>query len=297
MLSICIPIYNTCVKDLVQQLARQITAKNLPVDIILIDDASAPEHRESNLAIILPFLKYVQLQQNLGRSKIRNLFLKYTQAPYLLFLDCDVAIKSENFLRDYLDAIKRESLAIINGGKVYVKPAAQENNLRWQYAITRERQTALQRSALPYHKLITGNIIIPRGIMQQIPFEEAIKQYGHEDTLLGFRCKQQKIRVVHIENAVVVDAYENNVDFLIKTKDALRTLQFIVQQLEPSKEFTAFVPLLKFYRKTKWMGGLYTLAYHSFFTKLEKRLLLGNYQGFIFDFYKLLYYHDLNKQR
>lgn len=39
-------------------------------------------------------VKYIELKKNIGRAKIRNLFIEYTTNPYLLFLDCDTKIIS-----------------------------------------------------------------------------------------------------------------------------------------------------------------------------------------------------------
>jgi len=41
---------------------------------------------------------YIQLDNNIGRAKIRNLFLKYAKYDYLLFLDCDTFIISDDFV-------------------------------------------------------------------------------------------------------------------------------------------------------------------------------------------------------
>ena len=74
MISVCIPVFQVEVERLVNELNNQI--QNLEVEIILIDDASDTWIREKNTDLKVD--KYIQLHQNIGRSKIRNLFLKYS---------------------------------------------------------------------------------------------------------------------------------------------------------------------------------------------------------------------------
>ena len=105
-LSICIPVFNFDVNDLVNDLQSQINSENLDAEIILIDDASNQEFISINENIQAKVSQFIFLDKNIGRSKIRNLFLKYVQSEYLLFLDCDGKIISKTFLKNYIDFIK-----------------------------------------------------------------------------------------------------------------------------------------------------------------------------------------------
>src|ERR1035437_10178864 len=98
MLSICIPVYNYDVTMLVQILYQQAGELQIVFEIICIDDCSKEEYRKVNEQVIT-YAKYVQLHQNIGRAKIRNLFLEYVHFKYLLFLDCDSEIISDDFVK------------------------------------------------------------------------------------------------------------------------------------------------------------------------------------------------------
>ncbi|MEN9742224.1 MAG: hypothetical protein RLZZ65_29, partial [Bacteroidota bacterium] len=90
-LSICIPIYQSDVRQLVYKLLEQIERiADAQIHIVLIDDASDENFRALNL-IKHPAVQFIALPQNIGRAKIRNAFLNYTQADYLLFIDGDSA--------------------------------------------------------------------------------------------------------------------------------------------------------------------------------------------------------------
>ena len=89
-LSVCIPVYNQDVTGLVYSLLEQIKSSALGqlVNIIIIDDHSEESFYSLN-RVLSKEVTYKYLDKNIGRSKIRNKFLKYSESDYLLFIDCD----------------------------------------------------------------------------------------------------------------------------------------------------------------------------------------------------------------
>ncbi|MEN8805746.1 MAG: glycosyltransferase, partial [Wenyingzhuangia sp.] len=73
MISICIPIYNQEISNLINELTNQIRSLSLNIEIIVIDDGSEDVFENQNL---LKDHTYIALQENVGRSKIRNLFVE-----------------------------------------------------------------------------------------------------------------------------------------------------------------------------------------------------------------------------
>ena len=71
----------------------QIQKLNESIEIVLIDDASDLENKAKN-RLLKEYCKIIELETNVGRSKIRNLFVSECKNPYLLFLDCDSEIIS-----------------------------------------------------------------------------------------------------------------------------------------------------------------------------------------------------------
>ena len=102
MISICIPIYNFNVVDLIITINNQGEKSKKPYEVICIDDGSNKETLKLNAEIDShKAVKYLILKKNIGRSKIRNLFLENANYENLLFIDCDCSIQSENFLEKY----------------------------------------------------------------------------------------------------------------------------------------------------------------------------------------------------
>ena len=102
MISICIPIYNFNVVDLIITIINQGEKSKKPYEVICIDDGSNAEILKLNAEIkSYKKVKYLILKKNIGRSKIRNLFLENATYENLLFIDCDCSILNGNFLEKY----------------------------------------------------------------------------------------------------------------------------------------------------------------------------------------------------
>ncbi|MDR3047633.1 MAG: glycosyltransferase [Bacteroidales bacterium] len=249
MLSISIPIYNFNVSNLVSKLDFEIKQKNLPVEIILIDDASAPEFKELNKTICSHFT-YIELEQNIGRARIRNLFVKYAKYDYLLFLDCDSWMVQDDFIENYLKIIKTGKTPVVCGGNKYPdeKPA-RKFRLAWNYRHTKQSKNAFQRNLLPNHSFMTNNFVINKIVLLQIPFEERLFYYGHEDTLMGFQLLENNISIYNIDNEVIDTDLQLNSIYLTKTEMAVKNLLQILQWVEDKKTFSNSVRLLRFYER------------------------------------------------
>jgi len=186
MISVCIPVKDFDITPLLNTLSKQ--AKEINAEIIVIDDASAIlKEKNRETAEKLDNVKYIELEKNIGRSKIRNLFLKYANFDYLLFLDCDSIVSSPKFLKKYAEIIEKEKPEVVCGGRIYgEKPKAKENQLRWKYSIKYETKPAHIRELTPSESFMTNNFLIRKDILDKIRFNEDLTKYGHEDTLFGF---------------------------------------------------------------------------------------------------------------
>ena len=98
MISICIPTYNINICRLVGQLYDQAESCKEEIEIIIIDDASDIEIVKKNREIKHLCSKFIVLERNVGRSAIRNLFIKEAKNEHLLFLDCDGLVIVNKFI-------------------------------------------------------------------------------------------------------------------------------------------------------------------------------------------------------
>ena len=160
MISICIPIYNFNVSPLLDELSMQMEKAEASVELILIDDCSSSEYKERNKSVCNKH-RYIELEENIGRAKIRNLFLDHAQYDHLLFLDCDSLIPNKTFLSNYLKAIKKGESSIICGGRIYDSAKPDSNKLlRWKYGIEKESLSYEERMQQPNKSFMTNNFLI-----------------------------------------------------------------------------------------------------------------------------------------
>ncbi len=292
MISICIPIYNFDVRPLVNDLTKQIQfIFEHEIEIILIDDASNPKFRTINSS--LDYLhQYIQLDKNIGRAKIRNLFLNYASQPYLLFLDCDSSVaENPNFIKNYIHHIQTQKPLITYGGRIYPENSpTKTQTLSWKYGKLIESKPAHIRALNPNKSFQTNNFIIHRSLFKTIRFDESIKNYGHEDTLFGIEINQKNIEIKHLENPVLNHHIEDFNPYISKTNLAVENLAQLILANKIKPEDYQHINLLKFYNiiNRLKLDGLIYLILHKNETKLLQQLSSDNPNLKLFNLYKLL---------
>jgi GT2 family glycosyltransferase len=289
MLSICLPVYNFNIGPLVKELSRQAGDLDMPFEIIVIDDKSDDLYRIANVSACTNLI-YIQLDKNIGRSRIRNLFINHAKYEYLLFLDCDSLVISPRFISDYLEAAGKHENAVICGGRIYpLKPPERSLRLRWKYGIRRESKSAAARNLSPHGSFMSNSFLISRNIFSVVNFDEGLSGYGHEDTLFGFDLKKKGIPVIHIDNPVLNGHLESNRQFLKNTEEGIINLISILKRRENDIDFINHVKLLKYASRIK--KGIMRNTIKNVFIMSKPAIKLALTHGFVslnlFDFYKL----------
>ena len=155
MITICLPVYNFNISTLIKELSKQVKLLNVSYQIIVIDDKS-DQYTAINKNVCKDFT-FIELPNNIGRSKIRNLFLNFAQYDYLLFIDCDSLIASHDFLSNYIEVIKNAP-KVVCGGRLYESKCPDRNNrLCWKYGIQRESKPSDIRNKYPNQSFMTKN--------------------------------------------------------------------------------------------------------------------------------------------
>ncbi|TGE29051.1 glycosyltransferase [Hymenobacter metallicola] len=227
-LSVLIPVFNRDVTTLVCDLLEQLPDWGGPVEIVCLDDASAPEFQELNrLVRAWPEVRYGELPCNVGRSAIRNKLAALARHPWLLLLDNDSLLPDDQFLARYAQA--RALAPVLVGGTTYdpTPPPEPELRLRWHYGRKREARRGRQRQQQPYAQLTLNNMLIQTSVFRQFGLDEKLTRYGHEDTKFGWLLEQAQVPVRHLDNPVLHDGLEPAAVFLEKTHQAVRNLALL----------------------------------------------------------------------
>ncbi len=285
MISICIPVYNFNITSLVNALSHQAKLLHIPYEIIIIDDCS-DNFKIENKSVCKEF-NYIELSKNIGRAKIRNLFLEYAKYNYLLFLDCDSLIENPDFLSNYVEIITKTP-SVVCGGRDYDKKRPKRDKmLSWKYGIARESQPCEIRRKFPNKSFMTNNFLINKNILKKIKFDERIMQYGHEDTLYGFSLKKANIAITHIHNPVINGDIECNAEYLNKTKEGIINLINIINYLDYNTNLINDISLLKFYNKIRKSEKIIYLSFIVLKPLITFLLTKGYISLHLFDYYKL----------
>lgn len=293
MLSICIPVYNFNVVKLVTELHNQASQLQINFEIICIDDCSESNFKHQNKSITeLSRVNYIELNENIGRSKIRNLFLKYVSFDYLLFLDCDVEIHSASFIKEYFESLYSD-FKIICGGLSYSSEKPPKTiRLRWKYGQTKEVVSLEKRLKNPYKSFKTVNFLIKKDVFELIQFDERITAYGHEDTWFGYQLKKAGVKIKHINNPVLHTQLETNELFIFKTEQAIRNLVYIQNNMTSNSDLTEEISLLAMFNWVQKKKLIFAVRVFWFaFGSIIKKMLLSGFAVIpLFSFYKLGYF-------
>ncbi|KAA5535293.1 glycosyltransferase family 2 protein [Paenimyroides baculatum] len=294
MLSILIPTYNYNVFPLVKEVREQCIAEKLSFEIIVLDDASQNFYTENNEINSLDNCSYSVLNQNIGRSSIRNLLSTKASFDNLLFLDADVRIISNQFIKNYVNFIKSNSnYGVVYGGIIYQESKPNNDQLlRWIYGNKREALSAEKRNENVYVSFLTLNFLIKKEIFRSVRFNEDIPNLRYEDLLFSFDLMKNKISLQHINNQVVHNGIETSEVFMQKTNDSLKGLKFLLSKNYLTTDYAKISAVFNLLNQTKLLfliKFIYKMQKNSF----EKNLLSSKPSLFIYDIYRLGYFSQL----
>jgi len=287
MLSFLIPTYNQDCSALAQELSRQIKAEGVDAEVVVMDDGSTDMMSiEGNRKIDeLNYCRYIYIEKNGGRSKIRNSLASTAKYDTMVFLDSDVFPTDDKFVKRYVDA---EGLAdVVCGGMTYRQDGpCKICELRYIVGIEAESFTAEERSRIPYGKFISSNFMAKKSVFDKVSFDESLYKYGYEDVLFGKCLEEQKVSIAHIDNIVFHDNEDTSREYLEKTRNAIENLLIIEDKLsEHSRVINLYKKLDKIYL-TKLCGLWYSVMREL----MEKNLTSDSPSRLLFNIYKIAYY-------
>lgn len=288
MLSILIPERNFDCRKLVQDLSFQCNEAEITHEIIVLDDASSLFLVENRQILNLPYCSFVEVNQNCGAARSRNTLAGMASYPFLLMIDCDAEIPDDYFIDRYLENLGKADVII--GGLMYSseKPS-NDRLLRWYYGMNRECIPPKVRNKNPYQSLLSFQFLTRKEIMLKHPFEETVKDYGHEDTILGYEFKRDGISILYIDNPLIHTGLDTNSVFLQKSLQATR--KYLNNPIFQNQEIAMSIKLFRVFQKTKKMNlsGFGAKVFMLLRKRMSDNLVGARPNLFIFDCYRLGY--------
>ena len=295
MLSILIPTYNYNVVPLVLELQKQCLECNIIFEILVFDDGSKLFLDENQKINSVENCRFEVLEKNIGRSAIRNLLAKKAKFNSLLFLDTDTIPIDNHFIKNYISQINEDEKVVYGGIKYPKEKPKKSQILRWKYGNSREALPVEKRQENPYLSLLTLNFLIHKNIFSTVSFNETIPNLRHEDTLFSYNLKQQKIKVLHIENPVFHLGLDDFEVAIKKENESILGLKYLIDhQLLP----TDYVRLSKIAAEIDKLNLNFAFAIFYKITKpyFLKNIASNNPSLFIFDLYRLGNLCNLNSK-
>ena len=283
-LSILIPTFNDPCSTLVGNLQQQAEELGISYEILVADDGSTQQNvLEENRSInALPHCQLIERRVNAGRAAIRNFLAQQARYAWLLFIDSDMVVCRNDYLRKYASF---EETPIVDGGVVI--GTCIPGNLRSMYEKAAESEhTYEERQQSPYRDFHTANFMIQRALMIEHPFDERFRNYGYEDVLFGKAMEQAGVPILHIDNPMSFEIFEENEHFVSKTEEGLRTLYQFRHEL---KGYSRLLDRAQTLPRTpiRW--------WHQLFGAIERKHLTGRHPSlWVFKIYKTGYFLSLS---
>lgn len=287
MLSILIPTYNYDCTKLVASLLEQLPEG---CEIIVADDGSTDQKTLHANRVIHEYdcCRLWESRENLGRAAIRNRLAEMANGEYLIFIDCDAEVDNNNFIGNYVEALK-EADVVCGGTKSPSQCPSPDRSLRYKYENNFwSKHKACTRQKDAYRSFTTFNFLIRRETFLGIKFDERCRQYGHEDTLFGIELKKAGISILHIDNELVHCGLDTNEEFLHKTETAIKSL---TEASSFAGELDNEISLLRYRKLIErcHLTPLVNVLFMAFKKQIRNNLLGKNPSLALFQLYKLHY--------
>lgn len=242
---------------------------------------------------LLPNCRYICSEHHDCRAAMRNSLVRQAKYEWHLMIDARLILVNNDFLIRYLSCgVRVGEVACggvcVDGGSLTVQ--LYRENLRFRYEKHEEsKHSYIVRKSEPYKSFRTTNFFYHKSVLEQVPYNEQVKGYGYEDVLLGKALSEKKIKVTHIDNPVAYTEFEENLVYLRKIEEALRTLHAFEGELN---DYSPLLYARNILRKFHLLGAF--RKFHALCKGWELMNLCSNMPSlFIFKLYKLGYYVSL----
>lgn len=306
MLSILIPTYNYVCAHLVCDLKKQceeaqaLLGEKFCYEIIVADDGSSDGKTVEKNAVIeyLPCCRFIYNDHNVGRAAIRNLLIRESRGEWILFIDADAEVISNDFILRYWQTATKTGETVpdvIIGGLTTPSTAPANCELRHHYELASDAiRTIEARQSTPAMFFSTFNFMAARRVFDRIKFDERCTEYGYEDALFGIETERCGFNIVHIDNPLQHNGINDNAAFLRNSEAALRTLRHLGPPMTDRARVARAARRLTTPTYRKYTVLPIFLLLYKMSRPLVRRNLLSRHPNLhLFAFYKLGYFLSL----
>ena len=286
MISILIPCYNFNAYPLALKLEKQALLLDVNFEIICSDDGSFSLKNEQNQKInLLTNSKFIELKKNIGRIQNRIYLAEKAQYDWLIFLDVDSEPKKNDYLKKYISNIG--SSDFVFGGNEFKYNLNGKFSLKNKFAKCREAKSSTDRKKKPYKYIISSNFMAKKSSFLYSYSKIKYKSYGN-DYIISSVLQNNNILIHHIDNFTMVSVNDDNEQFILKSKDALKNLYKNYSEGNLSKSSISILNVFSIFDKLK-MCKLFLLVTNPIEKFIFKKINSKNPNLILFDIFRLRY--------
>lgn len=284
-LALLLPVYRNFPEVLLDEAYRQLQTLDISTAVYILDDGSPePIAALEAWAARHEQVYFRRWESNGGRSTARNHLAAWAQAEYQHFLDDQLRVPSPDFWAKLW--AQRLPRGIVYGPAYPPEHPEPGTELRWKVA--RLREFASFPPEDPYTSFKSGHFLAHHSVWSQVRFDETLRGYGHEDTLLGLALQARKIPLRGLDLPVYNAELDRNTEFLEKVEQSLRNLLIINQNYPGYAQHFGLLRLTGKLQRWHVAGLVYFLL--AWGQKSMRRHLQGSQPSLkVFDAYRLLY--------
>ena len=289
-ISLLIPVFNYDIVALVHGMKSAFGKVPELLEIIIGDDGSSADFKEKYKLLEDEHVRVIFSEKNIGRAAIRNKLAMEAKGDVLLLIDSDAMLPgtAEAYLSKWIPNMS--SIEVTCGGTLYrdSPPGDPDKLLRWRYGKVREQLAAEERNKHPYARFSAFNVLIGKDVFEKIRFNEDLKQYGHEDTLMGYQLKKAGIDVVHIDNGLLHEGIESNGEFINKSKLGVENLSNLYDIVTDKRTLSGIYSMLRAYNRLNFIGltRVFASLFIHYRERIEHKLDSGKTSLILFSIYK-----------
>ena len=286
MISILIPCHNFNAYPLALILEKQALLLDVNFEIICSDDGSFSLKNEENQKInLLTNSKFIELKKNIGRIQNRIYLAEKAQYDWLIFLDVDSKPKKNDYLKKYISNIG--SSDFVFGGNEFKYNLNGKFSLKNKFAKYREAKSSADRKKKPYRYIISANFMAKKSSFLYCYSKIKYKSYGN-DYIISSVLKNNNILIHHIDNFTMVSVNDDNEQFILKSKDALKNLYKNYSEGNLSKSSISILNAFTILDKLK-MCKVFLLVTNPIEKFIFKKINSKNPNLILFDIFRLRY--------
>lgn len=213
---------------ILKELVRQVSLRNENITIILWDDGSDPPYKDAihklKSKFEQPFITWNLLQENTGRTGMRQKILKDNTKGWIVSIDSDM-VPDADFI-DQMVSFLQDTGTVYTGYHYYQENAPDTDYLlHWNYG---KRREVPAKSKDPYAHFSTGIFAMHASLSDNLYFEDSLQTYGHEDTLFGLLLQEKRISIQPSAMKSLHIGLNRNDDFIVKQLEAVQNLQLVL---------------------------------------------------------------------